>query len=356
MPGNERYLVPELKAFLLGKDPGTDVYLRAERFDGAKRGGSPNLAKLACACRLMHDHFGLLPSTSKLKFPDPCKEFAEWLEWELEKGFMWNEQGPSPNYDWMHLMPTIAFVINGQGKAKDLAEDWCRMFFKALRLGLVRDSVAQVGMRGVGHLVDDGFNRWMLELLTTGSPKNIYWKKHYGDNTMAVVLMKYQPQLSRLYKTDPIHNWKVRVEQHWYRFENGLIALLSKDGNGNTQARAADILLPRKRVIFPRDGGKRKQGKLDKMSCKLVQLPGNTLVVEYESGLYGKDFETIEGAGRLLSHSIWNSSGLRSTNELFETSNVPSEREEDQPVANRSKDRTESKGFFRRFLDWLKEI
>lgn len=355
MPGNEQRLVPDVFGLLLYSYPPHRQYLDAEGYAGAKRGGSPNLAKLANAGRLLDMHFGITKNFKKLKFPDPNREFAEWMKWEIEKGFMWNEQGPSPNYDWMHLLPTIAFVVFGKGEAKTLAEDWCRMFFKALCFGLKGDAIAQVGMRAVGHMPDDDFNRWMIEYLRTGIRLNRYWKKHFVNNEMASVLMVWRDTLAKLVDNEPVNKWKVRQPQHWYHFDNLMLAILEHDGNGNTQARAMDMVSRwGKRVMFPRDGGHRKQGKLDKMTCRLVQNPDNSLVVKYDSEMYGKDFEVIEGTGRLVSHVIWDSAGLRTTHELFETINAPGQREADQPMASVSEAESESKGWFRRFLEWIK--
>lgn len=354
---NEKRLVPDLYGLLLHGYPPHRQYLNAEGYAGAKRGGSPNLAKLANAGRLLDVHYTITKDFKKLKFPDPNTEFAQWIRWELEKGFMWNEQGPSTNYDWMHLLPTIAFVVFGKGEAKDLANEWCRMFFKALRLGIKGGCLAQAGMRGVGHMPDDYFNRWMMEFLATGTRENMFWHKSFAKNEMAQVLILYLKHLMPLAKAEPFMQWKVRVPQHWYNFENCMIALLDHDGNGNTQARAADIVKKNgKRVIFPRDGGWRKQGKLDKMRCYLMQHADGRLAVAYESEMYGKDIEVIEGAGKLLSHVIWDSTGIRSTHELFETSFVSSEREEDQPVAIESDAKPKGQGWFRRFIEWIREI
>lgn len=311
MSGNEEWLVPELFSFMFGKIPTTRVYLNAERFAGAKRGGSPNLAKLACACRIMHKANDLKPKLQSLDFPDPVDEFLEWMDYELDNGFMWNEQGPSPNYDWMHLLPQIT-LAEQIGHRVDLAVDWLRMFFKVLKLGRTKEGIIlQAGMRGVGHLPSVGFNEWMVEFLETSKQKNKFYKKHLEKNGMYHVVCKCFSLLLSAYHMEPERAWKVRVPQHWYTFEKGKMVLVSHDGNGNTQARAADIKIEgEERAIFPRDGGDRKQGDLDEMACS---YDGGRAAVLYTSARFSpkQDSYSCKRAGKLLHVHHWDEHGLR---------------------------------------------
>ena len=112
MSGNEKYLVPDIEKLFTGSNRAT-LYAKyadpsVEGFEGAKRGGSPNLAKLANACRFLDTSFDY----KKLGFKDPEQEFIDWMEYEEENGFMWNEQGPSPiSVSYTHLtLPTIYSV------------------------------------------------------------------------------------------------------------------------------------------------------------------------------------------------------------------------------------------------------
>lgn len=311
MPGNERFLVPELFAFMLGGIPSTHVYLNAERFAGAKRGGSPNLAKLACAGRLMHQKKGLSPKISKTGNPDPNAEFAEWMEYELAHGWMWNEQGPSPIYDWMHLLPQIAFAAHGSGRAQELSQDWIRQYFDILEICKADGCIVQAGMRGVGHGLKDDFNEWMFEYLATGNKKNEYWKKHMSSSQMAMVVLEHYELLEDLFSTVAQNRWPVRVEQHVYQYEHGTVAIISRAGNGNTQERAADIKIKgRPQASFPVGGGYRKQGNLDDMACWLDE-PMGTVFYRSEQFTDNKlQSYHLEGAGDLMAHWVWNKEGL----------------------------------------------
>ena len=316
MPGNERFLTPEMFSFLLGGKPSTQVYLDSERFAGAKRGGSPNLAKIGCVCRLMHQIKGLTPKLSKLGLPDPNTEFAEWMEYELANGWMWNEQGPSVNYSWMHLAPQIGFAVYGEGRAKTLSEDWIRQFFDIIELSEHDGLFIQVGMRSAGHPESDGFLMWMYEFMRTGEKKNKFWAKHFADNQMVLLVLEHEDELRMLFQGMAQRKWPVRVEQHVYQFERGTVAILSKDGNGNTQGRGMCAKIDgRPRAIFPVDGGFRKQGDLDDMTCRLDLGVG---MVFYASALFtdGKmQSYSLEGSGKLLHHWIWDKTGLHAVEE-----------------------------------------
>lgn len=311
MSGNEKFLVPEAFAFALGQKPPSFKYKdpKVERFAGAKRGGSPNLAKLSNYCRFMDGK----ENWKKLGFEEPEQEFIDWMEYEEENGFMWNEQGPSINYDWMHLLPTLGYAIYGGPMAAKMANEWIIQYLKALDFGYYDDVIAQVGMRGANHPEGSGgFNEWLLHFCRTGKIEHPKYGTFKSNLLRKFIVEKTGDLLQRLYAAEPDHWWPVRVEQAWYRFEGGCIAILSKDGNGNTQARGGHIVAgkPNHSVALPKNGF-RKQGFLDKMDCHYDKKDS---LVFYRSELFTSnktEAYNVSYLGRLLWEKVWNKNGLK---------------------------------------------
>lgn len=349
MSGNEKFLVPEAFAFALGKKPSTTKYkdIRVERFDGAKRGGSPNLAKLGNFCRFMDKGV----NWKKLGFNEPEQEFIDWMEFEEDNGFMWNEQGPSINYDWMHLLPTLGYAIYGGPLAARFANEWMIQFIKALEFGYYDGVIAQVGMRGANHPEGSGgFNEWLLNFCRTGNIVHPVYGSFKSNLLRKVIVEKSKDLFQRLYAAEPDHWWPVRQEQSWYRFDGGCIALLSKDGNGNTQARACHIVKGKKKytVVLPVNGF-RKQGFLDKMECRYDKADG---LVLYRSELFTDNKVTsynVADLGKLLVERTWNKNGLKTIDHADPFMPVP----EGPAPERRNKESVERRSIFARIAEWL---
>lgn len=315
MSGNETFLVPELHALITGQTPKTFVYAdynKCEKFEGAKRGGSPNLAKLGNACRFLDKS----KNYKKLGFQDPEQEFIDWMEYEEDNGWMWNEQGPSPIYDWMHLLPQLVYCVYGGALSASLSNEWVIQYLKALDFGALKTrygfKVAQVGMRGSKAEPRDMVGEWLLLYARTGKKDNESFKPWMESNELVqFVLNKTGTLLQRLYASEPEHWWPVRVEQRWIRFADGVVAYLTEAGNGNTQERAFDgVWMDGTRLSLPVNGY-RKQGFKDDMECVVNT---NDMVVIYKSELFTDNRHItyqLPGSPTILHEITWNKYGLK---------------------------------------------